>query len=261
MSTQIQRLATQALQTFSRDRNTHAFSEQLRILTDMMHAIKPADVKFHPELVENQEPHSASREPNTAPVNYLHFVQNEVFSMGIFVLRNGAVIPLHDHPGMDGLIKVLHGEALVKAFSGTDFREVSEEVRRSEKPRDVQRIDQIVCAATMTVVTIDSPPCVLTPVTGNYHQVAAVGGPMAFLDILSPPYDHDRGLRECHYYNELPFSFPLRSKDDGADGTNERQKLYFLEKVKELNPFLCGELHKYEIPEIVLPIPNSPENG
>ncbi|XP_015269344.1 PREDICTED: 2-aminoethanethiol dioxygenase [Gekko japonicus] len=44
-----------------------------------------------------------------------------------------------------------------------------------------------------------SAPCRLSPHADNLHQIDAVGGPAAFLDILAPPYDPERG-RDCHYY-------------------------------------------------------------
>jgi len=36
--------------------------------------------------------------------------------------------------------------------------------------------------------------------SGNVHTIAAVEE-AAFLDVLMPPYDPERG-RECHYYRE-----------------------------------------------------------
>eukprot|EP00126_Sphaerothecum_destruens_P009116 Sdes_comp20429_c0_seq1m14562 len=39
-------------------------------------------------------------EPHQAPVLYTHLFQSSLFSMGIFFLRAGESLPLHDHPGM-----------------------------------------------------------------------------------------------------------------------------------------------------------------
>ncbi|CAB1419736.1 unnamed protein product [Pleuronectes platessa] len=39
------------------------------------------------------------------PVTYMHICETEVFSMGVFLLRPGASIPLHDHPDMNGNLR------------------------------------------------------------------------------------------------------------------------------------------------------------
>ncbi|KAL3227678.1 hypothetical protein MRX96_003647 [Rhipicephalus microplus] len=47
-------------------------------------------------------------------------------------------------------------------------------------------------------VSPDSAPCCLTPTERNFHEILALDGPLAFLDILAPPYDGVK--RDCHYY-------------------------------------------------------------
>ncbi|CAB1460018.1 unnamed protein product [Pleuronectes platessa] len=39
------------------------------------------------------------------PVTYMHIIETEVFSMGVFLLRPGTSIPLHDHPDMNGNLR------------------------------------------------------------------------------------------------------------------------------------------------------------
>lgn len=75
-----------------------------------------------------------------------------------------------------------------------------------------------------------SGPCLLTPVQDNLHQIDAVGGPAAFLDILAPPYDPDDG-RDCHYYKVLQPA----GQWDGPDGkSSEQQQVEEKEKDAEV---------------------------
>lgn len=43
--------------------------------------------------------------------------------------------------------------------------------------------------------------CLLTPNERNLHEITAIDGPAAILDILAPPYDGVE--RECSYFKEL----------------------------------------------------------
>ncbi|KAK8768286.1 hypothetical protein V5799_015514 [Amblyomma americanum] len=104
--------------------------------------------------------------------------------MSIFIIRRGERIPLHDHPGMFGVLKVLHGSGTISSYSAV--RPPSGDELEAERHPDV-------------AVSSDSAPCCLTPTERNFHEIRALDGPLAFLDILAPPYDGK--VRDCHYYS------------------------------------------------------------
>lgn len=51
------------------------------------------------------------------PVTYIPVAENKHISMGIFVIREGQNIPLHDHPHMHGLIKCIQGRLKITSYS------------------------------------------------------------------------------------------------------------------------------------------------
>lgn len=52
-----------------------------------------------------------------APVTYIEVYEDQNVSIGVFVLRDGAKIPLHDHPYMYGVLKVIYGKVKVQSYT------------------------------------------------------------------------------------------------------------------------------------------------
>nr|XP_018685476.1 PREDICTED: plant cysteine oxidase 2-like isoform X2 [Musa acuminata subsp. malaccensis] len=86
--------------------------DEVERLRSVLDAVMPADVGLSPNL-------SFFRDVGTGgppPVTYLHLYECPKFSIGIFCLPQGAVIPLHDHPAMTVFSKLLMGSMHVKSY-------------------------------------------------------------------------------------------------------------------------------------------------
>uniref|UniRef100_A0A672F8F4 2-aminoethanethiol (cysteamine) dioxygenase b n=1 Tax=Salarias fasciatus TaxID=181472 RepID=A0A672F8F4_SALFA len=186
MTSIVQRIARQALLTF-RSPGSKSFPEHHGKLQSLVTEVRAADLKLVPRRAEDGP--GALPYQHAPPVTYMHICETEHFSMGVFLLRSGASIPLHDHPGMHGVLKVLYGKVRISCFD------------RPERPDRAAAPRRSLLRST-GVYTEDSSPCVLFPDRDNLHQIDAVDGPTAFMDILAPPYDPDDG-RDCHYYRVL----------------------------------------------------------
>lgn len=109
---------------------------------------------------------------------------------GVFILSPGSKLPLHDHPHMNGLLKVLAGNVKVSSLTLSGIQEASLPVITATDPIEI-------------IVNDTSETCVLEPLRNNLHEIVSVGGPAAFLDVLAPPYDANApgiGPRKCTYY-------------------------------------------------------------
>ncbi|NXH15405.1 AEDO dioxygenase, partial [Bucco capensis] len=204
MASLIQRVARQARITF-RSPAGPTFGENLHRLQQLLDEVRAEDL------------HLAPRGPSAAaaagggmpwggvvpPVSYMHICETESFSMGVFLLRSGACIPLHDHPGMNGMLKVLYGTLRIACM------------------------DTLPAAATTTT----PPPAAAG--SGPCHRAFAVDGPAAFLDILAPPYDPQHG-RDCHYYRLLEGPQPA-----GAEPTGLPREVWLMETPQAAD-FWCG---------------------
>lgn len=182
-------------------------STNLTKLKSMMDRLRADDLGFDQNL---NDPATWSR-PNKAPCTYIEVFQNSLVNMSIFVLKPGFKMPLHDHPHMHGLLKVISGEVRLRSFTeyplkeagGIDFaaRAKHEAARLAQGFHKRRRLFAEV--TTDHICSANSQTCVLTPTISNYHEIEALDVPAAFFDILSPPYDtliEDIGPRRCRYY-------------------------------------------------------------
>ena len=129
---------------------------------------------------------------------YLGIVENDEYSIAAFVLQPGARIPLHDHPGMTVLSKVVRGSLQVTSFDvGADGK-----ARRSS-----------------SIMTSADGPAALFPCVNNVHEFRAGADGACVLDVIVPPYDEDAG-RACHYFEAVSLRggvFELREIPEPAD--------------------------------------------
>ncbi|KAG7252151.1 hypothetical protein CRUP_003464, partial [Coryphaenoides rupestris] len=115
MSSIMQHVARQALVTFrSLGRVGEAgrwLPEQQSKLRALLTEVRPADLRLaEPRTADATQQHPYHQQP---PVTYMHIYETDEFSMGVFLLKRGASIPLHDHPGMHGMLKIMYGTARI----------------------------------------------------------------------------------------------------------------------------------------------------
>eukprot|EP00794_Sanderia_malayensis_P014155 gene14155-15633_t len=227
----IQKVAGQALLTF-RSKDVSAFAANLEKLKGMVDVITTADINVQKPSKKARRKRSNSFD---APVSYINIFESPYFTMGVFILRNGVSIPLHNHPGMYGICKVLYGSVKVKSYD------------QLASPNGVDSQSQgkfIKCKANEEQVFSETHKSYsLTPTLGNYHSIQAHNGQSAFLDILGPPYV--TGDRDCSYFKEC-------SVEDGVGAlSRENESERWLAEISQPLDFYCDGID-YEGPPINL---------
>ncbi|MDP9360518.1 MAG: hypothetical protein M3P29_03610 [Acidobacteriota bacterium] len=107
------------------------------------------------------------------------FMTDPSFHASVFALAAGEIIPLHDHPSLDVISKVLRGRIRVRTYEWLD----------AEKLVAGERGEVVIGENDDAFVLRKSP--------GTLHTVTALE-PTAFLDLFAPYYDEEK--RPCRYY-------------------------------------------------------------
>lgn len=106
----------------------------------------------------------------------------EAFEINLLMIPRGCGIPLHDHPQMNVLLKVLWGTLYLEAYDWAEEYPFQGLARLTQ---------QNYCNGATETLWIN-------PKQNNLHEIYAVED-CAFLDILFPPYSE---TRPCHYYKK-----------------------------------------------------------
>jgi PCO_ADO len=153
------------------------------------------------------EPYSVYVEPihsriypvyDDSVVRYIHISDvPDHYSVGIFILPPFAKIPLHDHPGMCVLSRILYGDVERLSFDLCQSDNEDDEIG-DEWPIGTQKV------CRQRTQRLSAPMATqLFPYQGNLHEFTAGPRGAAVLDILLPPYDVDHH-RDCTFYTIVP---------------------------------------------------------
>lgn len=256
MAAVIQRLSRQALVTFM-TRETATFSSNFETLKTMLDSITADDIKL--SVPDPFEQNNGSF--TEAPATHISIFECPFFSLGVFILRKGCSIPLHDHPDMFGLCKVVYGEISVESYQSQSETTLNGRTDGFTKhPLHTRKRRLIRCRKTEQLFEESSGSCVLTPTVGNHHTIHNTSsGPSAFVDILGPPYAQDKG-RDCTYYQECdPSPYLNSSKNNQASPIEIDSSDRWIIEIPPPRDFYC-DTQPYRGPTVNLQLISDPSD-
>ena len=118
----------------------------------------------------------------------MNIVNSNEFDMSVFIIPKGRQLPLHDHPSMVVLSKVIAGELNVRCFSPENLN------RRGHTSAGKASL------ISSSMRTSNNAAWMLTPVLGNVHELKADETTIVF-DVLMPPYSEPE--RPCNFYRSV----------------------------------------------------------
>eukprot|EP01017_Pseudomicrothorax_dubius_P044654 TRINITY_DN7569_c0_g1_i4.p1 TRINITY_DN7569_c0_g1~~TRINITY_DN7569_c0_g1_i4.p1 ORF type:complete len:279 (+),score=50.00 TRINITY_DN7569_c0_g1_i4:721-1557(+) len=143
---------------------------------------------------------SVSRMLKPDQIVQMSLVDSEFLTIGLLMMPAGAVIPLHDHPGMTVTTKILCGE--VERIS-CDLVDVKKQFEFHQE--DMMDIEDDFASFNLVEGIFKSLNLLregdifqLTPLHNNIHSFSAISA-CVVLDVLTPNYDEK--FRFCNFYN------------------------------------------------------------
>ncbi|KAH9093147.1 hypothetical protein Ae201684P_008807 [Aphanomyces euteiches] len=193
----IQAIQRAVLQTIKRTGGRAFEMNDILPIKELCDRLLPSDLGL-----EIPKPQKVAESPRRLrPIQYIEVYEDAQVSMGIFVLPPGTSIPLHNHPQMAVISRVLYGSMQVNAYDLVSAAEDEAFWARKEKrrrngqlknnrfPRFRERHLRIAALKKSEVVT---GPCTteLLPDKCNIHEFIASGDVgCAIFDILTPGYN------------------------------------------------------------------------
>ncbi|XP_053675762.1 2-aminoethanethiol dioxygenase [Anopheles nili] len=248
MSALFARVFRQAWTTFEHTSVSDTkFASNLHALRRLVDQLTLADIGLDASLVATETFQQSSK----APCTYVGVFENDRFAMSVFVLRENYTMPLHDHPRMHGLLRVVSGAVQICSYS--------EVFRHDAAPESggTHRRHVLVAAEPEKIISSSVGDCaVLTPTERNFHEITAIGGPAAFFDILSPPYNSSE-QPQYYFYRKVPVPRHLAEMEplgfagpDKPSVQDDERPRYVLETIPNPDHYYCDTVH-YTTPDFM----------
>lgn len=174
----------------SNNKHVSLTDSQLAELVDAVGAMNPEDLSIEKQRFIDE----AHKYNDHQSIVYMEIANKPNYTITVFVLPPGTSIPLHDHPRMYVVSRVLWGELNVKAYDIFPH----DSLRLPEEQLFAKRNEHFRLPAGEVRA--------LTPTASNVHSFAAEEWTAVF-DVLLPPYDPAED-RSCTYYKVSPFENP-----------------------------------------------------
>jgi PCO_ADO len=186
----------------------------------------------------------------------MNVVLAEDFHVSVFIIPRGKGLPLHDHPGMTVLSKLVAGKLRVRSFSPFTATSSTSSTSSGSSETPATAVESNTVAfpshpdasakfeallTTAAVRTPADPAWLLSPSTDNIHEFVvpeqdkdsdsdsgsdrdADAACAVVLDVLLPPYDEVR--RPCNYYT-------CARKGEGSERESEQGARWELTCIEE----------------------------
>ncbi|CAN6282058.1 unnamed protein product [Urochloa humidicola] len=225
--------------------NVPPTADVVSIICGMIDKIGPDDVALMDDIrFSNEINATGCQEPPIITFKTIYECDN--FTITVFLLPQGAAMPLHDHPGMTVFSKLLIGSTHVVSYDWVHPR-VCTTAAAGSVPEAM--LAQKVLDNEFTAA---SGAWVLFPdAGGNLHRiVTGEDGPCALLDVITPPYSPTSETQQRFaFYKDIPYELHP-NVNDGEVAQEQKGRLAWLQEIDEPEDLRLSNL-PYQGPPVV----------
>lgn len=163
----------------------------------LMHMQKLVSLSENPEpRIELMKSHFDALEirrmkfPKSEKITYIPLIEDPRLTLCIFYIPEGVLMPYHDHPRQNVLLRVLEGDIeICSCDTGDTAGYVAGNTYSALRD-------------TRTRLRSESCTHVVLPAYGNIHEIKALTNSM-FMDLVTPPYSQDRSITYFHRMGDV----------------------------------------------------------
>ncbi|GAM22148.1 hypothetical protein SAMD00019534_053230 [Acytostelium subglobosum LB1] len=158
----------------------------------------------HLPLTRNKLAHlNPAKSPYGLPISYYPLLECSRFTLAVFAMPRGSIIPLHSHPEMLVLSKMLYGSINVDSYERLDdhLSDIPTSTSSTSKQSIITNFKGRITMTPENTTSLLSPRSVL-------HRFSSPEMPSAVLELLFPPYGQPGSSRYCTYYKEVSGGLP-----------------------------------------------------
>ncbi|CAL4926477.1 unnamed protein product [Urochloa decumbens] len=226
--------------------NVPPTADVVSIICGMIDKVGPDDVALMDDVRLSNEINAAGcQEPPI--ITFKTISECENFTITVFLLPQGAAMPLHDHPGMTVFSKLLIGSAHIVSYDWVQPRVCTAAAGSVPEATLAQKVldNEFTAASGAWVLFPDAG--------GNLHRfVAGEDGPCALLDVMTPRYSPTSETQERFaFYKDIPYELhPNVVNDDGEMTQEQKCRLAWLQEIDEPEDLRFSDL-PYQGPPVV----------
>jgi len=163
------------------DAHANSKAGQQAVVADGLRYLKQLDIS----TAEFNEAVDASYETGNRYWLWQRMTKQQNINGGILNINSEQLVQLHDHPGANGLLRIIDGEAEVWQFDVV--AQITEDKAEAAENREIEELVRV-----SHRVLRPGDTAVLTPEKGNIHALRALSKECKMLDFFIPPYQRNQ---------------------------------------------------------------------
>jgi hypothetical protein len=167
----------------AKDKRDGSINQQTVAESGLLH-LKQLDI----DSADFKQSVDASYESGNRYWLWQRLIKQQNINGGILNIHGDHLVPLHDHPGATGMLRIISGETEVWQFDEVKAGKGKRENVKGSRSENAAEQDSVELVRFKHRVLRPGDTALLTPEEGNIHALRAASRQCSMLDFFIPPY-------------------------------------------------------------------------